>query len=182
MDKIGFIINARFGDGHIQLNKNKTSKPCLSFSTINKDLAEYKALHLDANVTTRVQKDKILYRVHKSLNYHPYMDLEKEHLIEKIGYFDFLLWCLDDGNLNKNQFKLSSHNLSRSENIILSFKLWNSFALDSKLGYLRNKNSDRYLWYLRFNVEPFNSFKDDLECFIRENNILSMLYKIGRTE
>lgn len=173
-------LNAKFGDGCISLLRSGNYQ--LSFSSTNQSLIRYKATLLGSNVRPRKQSPKAygskdLWYTVKTV---PGFDLDVGLLIEQITIEDFILWLLDDGSYHKRAgfMNLCSHALSRSENILLSFHLWHSLGIESRVIY-EKKRDGRIFWYLYIPPAQVDSIKPDIKRFMVVNSITGLEYKIG---
>ena len=177
---IDIYKNALFGDGCI--SKNKNGNHCLSFSSTNKSLIELKSRILNSKVRESNQhKDawgtKKLYTTCKTVL--P-QSQNKEFHIQSLSLEDFFLWLLDDGSYHKTKgfMNLNSHSLTRSENIELSFHLWHSLGIETRV-LPEKKRDGRLFWYLYIPGAQVDSFKPELRLFMKTHSIYGMEYKIG---
>ena len=186
MNETNLFLNAVFGDGNVNY-KTATEKGTIQigFRSSNPSVIEYKARIISGNVNQGKQhKDswspgKSVYYTTKFIE-NPFPGKSKFELISYLTYEDLLLWILDDGSYHKrSQFlNLNSHALTLAENMELSFHLWHSLGIESRI--LPEKKKDgRLFFYQYIPAAQYESIKPDVLNFLRENNIEGYDYKVG---
>lgn len=178
---VNIIINATFGDGCI--SKEPNGNTCLSFSSTNKSIIEFKARLINGNVRTQAQHRNAYgtKRIYSTSKVRPPIGLiNKMDLINQITLDDFYLWYLDDGSYHKTKhfMNLNSHALTRAENIELQFHLWHLLGIESQLAP-DNKKDGRSFFYLRIKRNQAESLIPEIKSFMCQHNIIGFEYKIG---
>jgi hypothetical protein len=147
-------------------------------------LIEFKARLLNANVTEKDQHKnaygkKKLYFTIKTVSPR---ETNKIKEINNLTIEDLFLWLLDDGSYHKKDgfLNLNSHALTRAENMELSFHLWHSLGIETRLRHERKKDG-RLFWYIYIPCAQVDSLKAELMYFMVSNNIVGLEYKIGAT-
>jgi hypothetical protein len=182
LNKKNLFLNATFGDGCVTPAKEKV---CLLFGSSKRSIIEYKASILEGNVREgRQDKNswspgKPVYSTSRTI-VNPFPGMSKLDLIRQLEYEDFLLWILDDGSYHKRSgfLNLNSHALTLAENIELSFHLWHSLGIESRV-YTEVKKDGRIFFYLYIPGAQYDSIKLDLKEFLVENAIEGFDYKAG---
>jgi hypothetical protein len=169
-----------FGDGCI--SEIKSGNHLLTFSSTNQSLIEMKSKLLNSNVKTRPQHEsawgkKLLYLTSKVVLPN---NLNKLEQISNLSLEDLFLWILDDGSYHRSKhfINLCSHALTLAENIELSFHLWHSLGIESRI--LPEKKKDgRLFWYQYIPSAQVDSLKSEMLLFMQSYNIYGLEYKIG---
>lgn len=186
MNETNLFLNAVFGDGCVSYSRStaKGTVP-ISFGSSNRSIIEYKAAIIKSHIKEKIQGEntwssgKVHYFTTKSLK-NPFPEKSKIDLISHLTYEDFLLWILDDGSYHKTKgfLNLNSHALTLAENVELSFHLWHSFGIESRV-YPEVKKDGRIFFYLYIPGAQYDSIKLDLKEFLVENSIEGFNYKAG---
>ncbi|MDJ0827723.1 MAG: hypothetical protein QNJ16_19720 [Rhodobacter sp.] len=179
---VNFYLNAIFGDGTISKYYSNGKAQC-NFSNTNEEIIRFKAKMINSKYYKRQQSEKAygkkpIYVTQKSL---PIIDMPKIELIRRIGLEDFFLWLCDDGSIHKRSgfMNLCSHSLSLAENIELSWHLWHYLGIETRVLPERKKD-ERVFFYQYIPRAQVESYIPEMEKWLYENELTSLLYKIGK--
>jgi hypothetical protein len=186
MNETNLFLNAVFGDGCVSYKSAKAKGTIpVSFGSSNRSVIEYKAKIIGGNVNQGTQDakswspGKAVYHTSKAME-NPFPGKSKFELISYLTYEDLLLWILDDGSYHKTKgfLNLNSHALTLAENIELSFHLWHSLGIESRI--LPEKKKDgRLFFYQYIPGAQYDSIKPDVKKFLVDNSISGFGYKVG---
>ena len=180
---INIFRNAMFGDGHITKPNSKGTVELIFSSTIKSSI-ELKAKLLNSNVKLRNQHEnaygkKPIYTTTKR------MFPENQNILEQINNLtiqDFYLWLIDDGSIHKTKkfMNLNSHSLTRAENLELSWFLWHTHGIETRV-YPEKKKDGRLFWYQYIPRAQVESILPEFKQFIITHNLKGFEYKVCET-
>jgi len=178
MDQINIYLNAIFGDGRVV--KTKSGKDMLNFYNTNKSLMLFKLSFFEKctlrTTQPKYKNAKLVYYFNKTVQRE---NSEYMVRIKNIKYQDLILWLFDDGTLDirRKTYTLSSKGLNLAENIELSWHLWHSFKISTKVYHHNHKQNQKLYWYIRFEPDSGRRIAKSLKIFAEENKIKDMEYK-----
>lgn len=180
---INIFRNALFGDGHIT-EPNKKGTVQISFSSTQLSVIELKAKLLNSNIRQTSQHinafgKKPLYCTGKRVFPE---NINKLTQINNLTIEDFYLWLIDDGSFHKTKhfMNLNSHALTRAENIELSYFLWHTHGIETRV-YPEKKKDGRLFWYQYIPAAQVESILPEFKQFIITHNLYGFEYKVGKT-
>lgn len=172
-----------FGDGHIT-KPNKKGTVEIKFSSTVKSIIDFKARLLGSNVISKPQHKKAYGSklVHHTCKRVKPENMDKIYQINQLSQDDFWLWLLDDGSFHKTKrfYNLNSHCLTRAENIELSWYLWHSLGIETRV-YFEKKKDGRLFWYQYIPRAQAESLIPEFKEFIKLHNLIGYEYKVGET-
>jgi LAGLIDADG DNA endonuclease family len=180
--------NAKLGDGHISRNCKNAN---LSFMSTDLDVLKLKRrMCEDEGFICRdfgTQKSgyggtKTIYnfhtRVHEKIT--QVYEASYSDLIKTLDKQDLFLWLVDDGSWHKNQnlFHLYCNMLNDDEANLLIEQIYKLYGVRPRLRKDRKKDG-REFNYLYFPRRLTILVRPEFKKFLIENNLHSMLYKVG---
>lgn len=188
------FLTARIGDGCISKSMS-AKKYHVYFSSINKDYLLYKqkiiefAGYKTADVRTRCRNsgfnakgiiNELIVYANDKFNY--YQLLQKEDIINKLDYFGFFIYYLDDGSYHvKNKsMRLHCGAFTELEANTLSDKIYELFPVKkSSVCVQTNANNKKY-YYVYIPVKTTTEIIKFYSDYINNEKLLHcMKYKFG---
>jgi len=180
--------NARLGDGRINPSKYVAS---VTFYSTDEKLLKHKERLLaeeDLDITVRKTQEsgyggtKTIYVI-TSKSSEELLEVENapiNELIESLTKEDLYLWYLDDGSwhINRRTMHLYSNELNEEQSELLMDRIEELYGIKPRLRVDRKKDG-RSFFYLYFPRDLVRIFRPEVEAYIKENGIDSMMYKVG---
>lgn len=185
------ILSGKLGDGCIYKNNKEQQDYNISFSSINLDYLLYKRDELSKLVkVSNIRTQKLGYKIgaisymfatHKNNQITNIANLNISECIDALDKLSLVMFYLDDGTYHqrKHFMHLYCNKFTIEETEKLIDKIYSLYP--QKRGALRwdvKKDGRRYP-YIYIPVKTANEFKKDVEKFLLDNEIYSMLYKVG---
>lgn len=189
MEKFSKVVkNARLGDGMITNSKTVAS---LTYISTDLSLLKHKEKLLEeegVGITVKKTQESgyggkktiHVYTSESSPDFKKTADAEVEEIIKDLTKEDLYLWYLDDGSwhISRNTMHLYSNNLNEEQTELLIKKVDDIYGIKPRKRVDRKRDGREFL-YLYFPRELVRIFRPEVKMYIKENNINSMMYKVG---
>jgi len=185
------VISGKLGDGSLVCQSKKKGNYCIMFSAVHLDYLLFKRDVLQLFVkATNVSIGKSGYKVggihyRFSTRVHPMIsaigNLSISECIEQMSLMGLVMFYLDDGTYHqrKHFMNLYCNTFSDKEIAELIAKIYQFYPVKICAKRWDRKKDGRKYPYLYIPVSTANMLKKDVAQFLLENEIYSMLYKVG---
>lgn len=181
-------LNAKLGDGGIYKNKNAY---CMMFVSTSLDYLTYKRDQLikvrpapiilgKSGYNGKKQIYKFSVRtIPEAVSAYAMSNIEAIKSMDKL---DLILWMLDDGSVHKQHgtFHLYSNMLNREESEVLTKQIYKLYPVRMPSINTDRKKDGRSFLYIYMPRILAEVIQLDMEAFMNENMITSLLYKSAR--
>ena len=189
---VNLLLTAKVGDGHIFTQKGWHDKHCARFMGTNLELISCKArllgrsdkiYKLRQNPKAYGSKPVYYFQTKCSEEATRIKSLSYSSAIKEMGREELVVWYLDDGSFHKNKrfMHLYSNCLSEQETILLINKFSDLYGTPPRLR-IDKKKDGRSFFYIYLGTELTKRFSRDVEKFLKEHDVSSLNYKIGKGE
>lgn len=180
--------NAILGDGILRVNK--TTAAITYISTDLKLLAHKEMLLHSEGLEITVKKTQAsgyggtktihVYATTAGEKVKEASDVGVEALIQDLTKEDIYLWYLDDGSWHKHRhtMHLYSNELDNERSMLLIKRIEELYGIAPALRIDRKKDG-RQFYYLYFPRDLVRIIRPEIEAYILDNGIDSMMYKVG---